>query len=146
MTLIFGQDEPFLTAIDATSRDFLERTREHWFEWARNLAAPFEWQSAVIRAAITLKLTSFRETGAIVAAHTTSIPEAPMSTRNWDYRFCWLQGRLFRRRRAEPARRDADHGILHQLHHDDRHRSEQDSAGARHRAVLVAGGDASRRT
>jgi GH15 family glucan-1,4-alpha-glucosidase len=95
LTLIFGQDEPFLTAIDATSRDFLERTRQHWLDWARNLAAPFEWQSAVIRAAITLKLTSFMETGAIVAAHTTSIPEAPMSTRNWDYRFCWLRDAYF---------------------------------------------------
>ncbi|HZZ62434.1 MAG TPA: glycoside hydrolase family 15 protein [Roseiarcus sp.] len=95
LTLIFGQDEPFLTSIDATSMDFLERTRQHWFEWSRNLNAPFEWQSAVIRAAITLKMTSFIETGAIIAAHTTSIPEAPMSTRNWDYRFCWLRDAYF---------------------------------------------------
>ena len=95
LILIFGQDEPFLTAVDATSRDFLERTREHWLDWSRNLAVPFEWQSAVIRAAITLKLTSFIETGAIVAAHTTSIPEAPQSTRNWDYRFCWLRDAYF---------------------------------------------------
>ena len=95
LTLIFGQDEPFLTGIDATSLDFLERTRQHWFDWSRNLAAPFEWQSAVIRAAITLKLTSFRETGAIIAAHTTSIPEAPNATRNWDYRFCWLRDAFF---------------------------------------------------
>ncbi len=95
MTLIFGQDEPFLTGIDTTSRDFLERTREHWYEWSRTLAAPFECQSAVIRAAITLKLTSFKETGAIIAAHTTSIPEAPHTTRNWDYRFCWLRDAYF---------------------------------------------------
>ena len=95
LTLIFGQDEPFLTGIDATCRDFLERTRQHWLDWSRNLAVPFEWQSAVIRAAITLKLTSFIETGAIVAAHTTSIPEAPQSTRNWDYRFCWLRDAYF---------------------------------------------------
>ena len=56
---------------------------------------PFEWQSAVIRAAITLKMCSFMETGAIIAAHTTSIPEAPSSTRNWDYRFCWLRDAYF---------------------------------------------------
>ena len=95
MTLIFGQDDPFLSAIDATSREFLDRTREYWFDWSRNLATPFEWQSAVIRSAITLKLTSFAETGAIVAAHTTSIPEAPGTTRNWDYRFCWLRDAYF---------------------------------------------------
>jgi GH15 family glucan-1,4-alpha-glucosidase len=95
VTLIFGQDDPFLSAIDATSREFLDRTRDHWLAWSRNLAVPFEWQSAVVRSAITLKLTSFAETGAIIAAHTTSIPEAPHSTRNWDYRFCWLRDAYF---------------------------------------------------
>ncbi len=95
VSLIFGQDEPFLTAIDATSREFLDHTREFWLDWSRNLAVPFEWQEAVMRAAITLKLCAFMETGAIVAAHTTSIPEAPGSTRNWDYRFCWLRDAYF---------------------------------------------------
>jgi GH15 family glucan-1,4-alpha-glucosidase len=95
LTLIFGQDDPFLSAIDATSREFLDRTRDHWLQWTRKLAVPFEWQSAVVRSAITLKLTSFIETGAIIAAHTTSIPEAPKSTRNWDYRYCWLRDAYF---------------------------------------------------
>ena len=95
INLIFGQDEPFLSAIDATSREFLDRTREHWLRWVRHLAVPFEWQSAVMRAAITLKLCSFEETGAIIAAHTTSIPEAPSSTRNWDYRYCWMRDAYF---------------------------------------------------
>jgi len=45
----------------------------------------------VIRAAITLQLCQFEETGAIVAALTSSIPEAPDSERNWDYRYCWLR-------------------------------------------------------
>jgi GH15 family glucan-1,4-alpha-glucosidase len=49
----------------------------------------------VIRAAITLKLCQFEETGAIVAAMTTSIPEAANSGRNWDYRFCWLRDAFF---------------------------------------------------
>jgi GH15 family glucan-1,4-alpha-glucosidase len=95
INLIFGQDDPFLSAIDATSREFLDRTHDKWLEWSRNLAVPFEWQSAVVRAAITLKLCSFKETGAIIAAHTTSIPEAPSSSRTWDYRFCWLRDAYF---------------------------------------------------
>jgi GH15 family glucan-1,4-alpha-glucosidase len=95
VNLIFGQDDPFLSAIDTTSREFLDRTHEHWLTWVRNLAVPFEWQSAVVRAAITLKMCSFMETGAIIAAHTTSIPEAPSSTRTWDYRYCWLRDAYF---------------------------------------------------
>jgi len=95
MSLVFGQDEPFLSAIDATSREFLEHTRDYWLDWSRNLAVPFEWQSEVVRAAITLKNCAFMETGAIVAAHTTSIPEAPGSGRNWDYRYCWLRDAYF---------------------------------------------------
>ena len=95
MTVIFGQDDPFRSEIDATSREFLDRTRDHWLRWVRHLATPFEWQSAVVRSAITLKLCSFEETGAIVAALTTSIPEAPSSGRNWDYRFCWLRDAYF---------------------------------------------------
>jgi len=61
----------------------------------RDLAIPFEWQEEVIRAAITLKLNAFEDTGAIVAAMTTSIPEAPNSVRNWDYRYCWLRDAYF---------------------------------------------------
>ena len=56
---------------------------------------PFEWQDAVIRAAITLKLNAFEDTGAIIAAMTTSIPEAAGSGRNWDYRYCWLRDAYF---------------------------------------------------
>ncbi len=95
LTLIFGPDEPFTSAIDLTARDFEEHTREFWRDWVRSLAVPFEWQSAVTRAAITLSLCTFEETGGIVAAHTTSIPEAPNSGRNWDYRYCWLRDAYF---------------------------------------------------
>jgi GH15 family glucan-1,4-alpha-glucosidase len=57
----------------------------------RGLAIPVEWQEVVIRAAITLKLCQHEETGAIVAALTTSIPEHAGSQRNWDYRYCWIR-------------------------------------------------------
>ncbi len=93
--LILGPDETLAGSIAGTARDFEERTRDHWQEWTRTLSIPFEWQEAVIRAAVTLKLCHFEETGAIVAALTTSIPEAPDTTRNWDYRYCWLRDAYF---------------------------------------------------
>ena len=61
----------------------------------RRLAIPFEWQQAVIRAAITLQQNAFDDTGAIIAAMTTSVPEASVSGRNWDYRYCWLRDSYF---------------------------------------------------
>ena len=93
--LVFGPDEPFMGDITSTVRDFQERTRGYWLEWVRRLAIAYEWQEASIRAAITLKLTTFEETGGIVAALTTSLPEAPHSGRNWDYRYCWLRDAYF---------------------------------------------------
>lgn len=95
INLIFSQDESFESPIAHTARDFAERTHEFWLEWVRDLAIPFEWQDAVIRAAITLKLCEYEETGAIVAALTTSLPEHANSGRNWDYRFCWLRDTFF---------------------------------------------------
>lgn len=93
--MVFGPDEPVAESLSFVVRDHLERTREYWFEWSRYLSIPFEWQDAVIRAAITLKLCQFEETGAIVAALTTSIPEVPEEARNWDYRHCWLRDAYF---------------------------------------------------
>ncbi|HJS80778.1 MAG TPA: glycoside hydrolase family 15 protein [Vitreimonas sp.] len=86
-----GPDEPFNDDIRDVLRGMYEKTRAYWWRWARTLATPLEWQGAVIRAAIALKLCVYEETGAIVAALTTSVPEAPNSGRNWDYRFCWLR-------------------------------------------------------
>jgi GH15 family glucan-1,4-alpha-glucosidase len=91
LNLILGPDETLPASIPHTVRDFHERSFDYWIEWTRYLSVPFEWQEAVIRAAITLKLCSFEDTGAIVAALTTSIPEAAGTERNWDYRACWLR-------------------------------------------------------
>jgi len=91
MNFILGPDETLLTGIEDTARGFEQETASYWRSWTRALSLPLEWQDAVIRAAITLKLSLFEDTGAIVAAMTTSIPEAPNSGRNWDYRFCWLR-------------------------------------------------------
>jgi len=95
VSLILGPDEPLDAAVDTVAREFLQRTRSYWLGWVRGLGIPLDWQAAIIRAAITLKLCSFEETGAIIAAHTTSIPEAPNTPRTWDYRFCWLRDAAF---------------------------------------------------
>jgi GH15 family glucan-1,4-alpha-glucosidase len=95
MNFILHADESFPDSTSRVSREFYDLTREYWLDWVRQLSIPFEWQEAVIRAAITLKLCSFEDTGAIVAALTTSIPEAPESGRNWDYRYCWLRDAYF---------------------------------------------------
>jgi GH15 family glucan-1,4-alpha-glucosidase len=86
-----GPDEPFAGNVAQVLAAMLHETSDEWRLWVRGLAIPLEWQHAVIRAAIALKLCQHEETGAIVAALTTSIPEAPDSGRNWDYRYCWIR-------------------------------------------------------
>ncbi|HUP91567.1 MAG TPA: glycoside hydrolase family 15 protein [Solimonas sp.] len=95
LSFILGPDETLRDGVELLAREFQEETDRWWREWTRRLALPLEWQDAVIRAAITLKLCTFEETGAIVAAMTTSIPEAPGLPRTWDYRFCWLRDAFF---------------------------------------------------
>ena len=93
--LVLGADETLAEGVEQTAHAFENRTREYWLTWAHRLAIPFEWQDAVIRAAITLKLCTYEPTGSIVAALTTSIPEAPDTQRNWDYRYCWVRDAYF---------------------------------------------------
>ncbi|MEH0195702.1 glycoside hydrolase family 15 protein [Caulobacter sp. CCNWLY153] len=91
LAMFLGADEGFDADVGATCARMLQQTEDYWLNWVRGLAVPLDWQSAVIRAAITLKLCMHEETGAIVAAMTTSIPEHANSGRNWDYRYCWLR-------------------------------------------------------
>ena len=95
LTLLIGADESIPENPDSIAQTFLTNTINDWRAWVRGLSIPFEWQEAVIRSAITLKLCSCEDTGAIVAALTTSIPEAPNTQRNWDYRYCWLRDAFF---------------------------------------------------
>ncbi|WNL45450.1 glycoside hydrolase family 15 protein [Dyella sp. BiH032] len=92
---VFGPDETLNTSPADFIHGTLEYTIAYWRDWVRYLSIPYEWQEAVIRAAITLKLCQYEATGAIVAALTTSIPEAPRTSRNWDYRYCWLRDAAF---------------------------------------------------
>lgn len=95
IVLMLGPDESLRGPVLETGREFLEQTIGYWRALTMRLSVPFEWQEPVIRAAITLKLCSFEETGGIVAAMTTSIPEIDGQERNWDYRFCWLRDAYF---------------------------------------------------
>ena len=93
--LVLGADERLAEGLAGFVREALERTAGYWREWVRYLSIPLEWQEAVIRSAITLKLCQYEDSGAIIAAMTTSIPEAPDTPRNWDYRYCWLRDAAF---------------------------------------------------
>ncbi len=92
---VLGPDETLTQPVEAFVRNAERQTLDYWREWVRYLSIPLEWQEAVIRSAITLKLCQYEDTGGIVAALTTSIPEAPHTPRNWDYRYCWLRDSAF---------------------------------------------------
>jgi GH15 family glucan-1,4-alpha-glucosidase len=70
---------------------FLNETTRYWQRWVKQCDIPPYFQQEVIRSALALKLHCFEDTGAIIAAMTTSIPESPGSGRTWDYRYCWLR-------------------------------------------------------
>ena len=69
----------------------LERTKVYWLDWSDKTIAYQKYNKEIIRSAITLKLLSYEQTGAVLAAATTSIPETIGEVRNWDYRFCWIR-------------------------------------------------------
>jgi len=69
----------------------LENTERFWRKWVASSRSQGEWAADVTRSLITLKALTYAPTGGIVAAPTTSVPEALGGARNWDYRFCWLR-------------------------------------------------------
>jgi len=77
----------------ADPRAVIERETRLWCDWsnAHTAEGGGEWSEAVLRSAITLKALTHFETGGIIAAATTSLPEQLGGLRNWDYRFCWLR-------------------------------------------------------
>jgi GH15 family glucan-1,4-alpha-glucosidase len=89
LALTWGEpiEEPLAPLADR----FLTATVHHWRQWIKHCNIPPAYQQEVIRSALALKLHCFEDTGAIVAALTTSIPESPESGRTWDYRYCWLR-------------------------------------------------------
>ena len=87
--------EPLEAPLEETAEAFLVQTRDEWRRWIKSGRIPREWQQQVIRSALTLKLHQFDDTGALLAASTTSLSEAPGSGRTWDYRYCWLRDAYF---------------------------------------------------
>jgi GH15 family glucan-1,4-alpha-glucosidase len=73
----------------------LNLTIAGWRQWAKSCALPSFGAIPVLRSALCLKLHEYKNTGAIIAAATTSIPEAVGSERTWDYRYCWLRDSAF---------------------------------------------------
>ncbi len=77
--------EPFETG------EALAATEKFWRDWACIARVKGKWAGTVVRSLLTLKALTYRQTGGIVAAVTTSLPEQIGGTRNWDYRYCWLR-------------------------------------------------------
>jgi GH15 family glucan-1,4-alpha-glucosidase len=69
----------------------LEATRRWWQDWADRGERSGRYAAAVTRSLLVLRALTHQDTGGIVAAVTTSLPEQPGGTRNWDYRYCWLR-------------------------------------------------------
>ncbi len=93
--LVLTWGEPLEAELEETAEAFLVQTLGYWRRWIKNGRIPRQWQPEVIRSALALKLHQFEDTGALLAATTTSLPESPGSGRTWDYRFCWLRDAYF---------------------------------------------------
>ena len=79
----------------ASAAGALQCATTEWSDWAGTFSGCSEWSDAVLRSLLTLKSLAHWETGGIVAAATTSLPERIGGERNWDYRFCWLRDATF---------------------------------------------------
>jgi GH15 family glucan-1,4-alpha-glucosidase len=89
--LVLSWGSPVEEPLAPLCERFWSETARYWQHWVKRCDIPPMFQQEVIRSALTLKLHCFEDTGAIIAAMTTSIPESPASGRTWDYRFCWLR-------------------------------------------------------
>jgi GH15 family glucan-1,4-alpha-glucosidase len=93
--LVLTYGAPLEAPLETTAERFLTNTLTYWRNWVKSTSISNFHQSMVIRSALALKIHQYEDTGAIIAASTTSLPEAPGSTRNWDYRFCWMRDTFY---------------------------------------------------
>lgn len=93
MVLTWGP--PLEAALEETCETFVAKTTKYWRGWIKSSNIVNFYQREAIRSALILKIHQYEDTGAIVASTTTSLPESPGSTRNWDYRFCWMRDTFY---------------------------------------------------
>ncbi|MFY0605319.1 MAG: glycoside hydrolase family 15 protein [Cyclobacteriaceae bacterium] len=93
LVLTFGP--PLEGALIETIDTFLTKTKNYWRDWIKTASIVDFYQREAIRSALILKIHQYEDTGAIIAAATTSLPESPGSTRNWDYRYCWMRDTFY---------------------------------------------------
>jgi len=89
--LVLTYGAPLEAPIRSTVEEFYMRTKDYWQQWIKKTSIGNLYQDHVIRSALVLKIHQYEDTGAIIAASTTSLPEYPGSGRTWDYRYCWLR-------------------------------------------------------
>lgn len=89
--LVLTYGSPLEAPLESTCEDFLRKTTLYWQRWVKHTTIAEFHQQEVIRSALVLKVHQFEDTGAIIAASTTSLPEYDQSGRTWDYRYCWLR-------------------------------------------------------
>ena len=89
--LVLTYGAPLEAPVESTSESFLQKTVAYWQHWVKSTSIKLFHQKEVIRSALVLKIHQYEDTGGIIAAATTALPEAPGSGRNWDYRYCWLR-------------------------------------------------------
>ena len=96
LSLTYSREAPAVIApLGEAARERIERTARWWRGWANRCAYYGPYRDWVVRSTLALKMMTYAPSGALVAAPTSSLPEAIGGVRNWDYRYCWLRDASF---------------------------------------------------